>query len=233
MSNPLQEKSTHKGIASMDISGVYCVTNRVDGLVYIGKSTGVKRREHQERCACKPDAKHPEKANVHLRKAVLKYGIENFTWEVIQKCEVQELLEVESFFINLYKSYDRKYGYNVERAAAGENVRSEETKRKISSKLKGIKFSNEHKQNMSIGWKEKSHDEWNELREIRRANALGKKQDITVVELKSHKIVCKETSETFSSISDGSRKLGISKSSIYSQLSGKLTHTHGLHFSYL
>ena len=41
---------------------------------------------------------------------MLKDGVTNFTFELLEQCDRQLLNEKEKFYINLYQAYD--YGYN-------------------------------------------------------------------------------------------------------------------------
>jgi hypothetical protein len=44
-----------------------------------------------------------------------KYGIENFSLDIIERCSSQkELNEREIYWIAYYKSTDKKYGYNID-----------------------------------------------------------------------------------------------------------------------
>lgn len=47
---------------------------------------------------------------MYIKRAILKYGKENFTIEVLEDCDVTILNEREKYYINLYNSY--KEGYN-------------------------------------------------------------------------------------------------------------------------
>ena len=52
-------------------------------------------------------------ANSKLYQAMYKEGIDNFTFEMLEECAAANLDEKETFYINLYNSYD--YGYNSNR----------------------------------------------------------------------------------------------------------------------
>lgn len=95
----------------------------------------------------------------HFNSAIQKYGWENFSHEVLftdLSKEEAEAKEVE--LINKYHTRDNRYGYNI---AAGGSVmcgednpwygqkHSEESKRKMSEKRKGIPKSEEFKQMLS------------------------------------------------------------------------------------
>jgi hypothetical protein len=47
-----------------------------------------------------------------LYRAIRKYGIENFKFEILEKCAKSDLNSREKFFIAQYRADDPKYGYN-------------------------------------------------------------------------------------------------------------------------
>jgi hypothetical protein len=49
-------------------------------------------------------------ASNKLYQAMKKDGIENFTFELLEECELKNLNEKEAFYIKLYDSYN--FGYN-------------------------------------------------------------------------------------------------------------------------
>lgn len=71
---------------------------------------------------------HGYKQNNHFSKAIKKYGWRNFQHIIL--CEnVAEILE--QYYIWLYKSNDREFGYNIEGGGHAKKIVSEETKKKI------------------------------------------------------------------------------------------------------
>jgi group I intron endonuclease len=140
--------------------GIYSITNKINGKRYIGRSENIKRRwgEH------KYDLKHNKHRSNHLQYAWNKYGKENFIFEKI--CEVwdpENLVKIEQTFIDLYKSYDKRFGYNNERYVKGRKIVSEETKKKLSENntrfWQGKHLSEEHKKKLSISHKGKKLSE--------------------------------------------------------------------------
>lgn len=48
-----------------------------------------------------------------LYRAIRKYGLENFIFEIIETCPIQNLNERENYWIKYYNSNDTKFGYNL------------------------------------------------------------------------------------------------------------------------
>lgn len=73
---------------------VYKITNKINGMVYIGSSTNVERRwrQHKEASFNKKDHHY----NYPLMIAFRKYGINNFTFEIINTLYTkEEMIKVE------------------------------------------------------------------------------------------------------------------------------------------
>ena len=92
-----------------NVCGIYKVTNRVNGKVYIGQSVDIGRRWHTHMTA---------KDDIYFHKAIQKYGVENFKWEVIEQCKKKDLDEREIYWIEYYDSFNK--GYN--RTKGGDGV---------------------------------------------------------------------------------------------------------------
>lgn len=85
-------------------SGIYKIKNVIDGKIYIGQSVNVQRRlkVHKNRLT---KGSHE---NNYLQNAVIKYGIDNFTFEIIEFCKLDLLDEKERFYISFYNSIERQ-----------------------------------------------------------------------------------------------------------------------------
>ncbi len=96
-------------------SGIYKITNTVNGKFYIGSSADINRRFYQHRRALTKRVHR----NPILQKAWNKYGPEKFTFEILEECpSVNVLLEREQYYLDLLKPY-LEVGYNIESKAAG------------------------------------------------------------------------------------------------------------------
>ena len=85
--------------------GIYKITNNINNKCYIGQSVHIERRfyEHQHENYWFLDRK--------IYQAFKKYGLENFSFEVIEECNENELDEKEKYWIEYYDSYAN--GYNM------------------------------------------------------------------------------------------------------------------------
>ena len=92
---------------STPICGIYKITNRKTGLCYIGQSVDISKRwKDHAKCGLGIDTPVQNK----LYQAMLKDGLTNFTFELLEECDRNLLNEKEKFYINLYQACD--YGYN-------------------------------------------------------------------------------------------------------------------------
>ena len=128
----------------MTKSGIYKITNKVNGKFYIGSSANINKRwgRHQHQLEC---GKHPNK---HLQSSWNKHGANNFTFEVLLEVKVELLLEKEQELLDKTKCYNNQIGYNIAKFA-GASMRgrkqTEEAKRKMSQFRKGKKKNAEWK----------------------------------------------------------------------------------------
>ena len=89
------------------ITGIYKITCRKNGKVYIGQSEDIGRRKTEHWTALLK-GKHP---NSRLQKDFKEFG-RSFAFEVVEICAVPLLNERELFWIKEYKATDPAYGYN-------------------------------------------------------------------------------------------------------------------------
>ena len=97
-------------LGNKKITGIYRITNMETKQCYIGQAKNIKERwrEHMK-CGLGIDTPAGNK----LYKAMLDYGLDVFTFELIEECSSDNLNEKERFFIDLYQSYD--FGMNSNR----------------------------------------------------------------------------------------------------------------------
>ena len=83
--------------------GIYKITKIDTGKSYIGQSNDIERRfkEHQTK---------GEKSRIPVDIAIKKYGINAFSYEIIEECLINELNDREQYWIEYYDTF--KNGYN-------------------------------------------------------------------------------------------------------------------------
>lgn len=121
-------------------SGIYVIRNLVNDKKYVGSSKNFKKREKIHLCRLKNN----NHFNIHLSRAVLKYGFENFVFEIIENFigTKQELVDRENYYIDFHKTLDINFGYNMTYATVGggdkvsNHPNKDEIGKKISKTLK-------------------------------------------------------------------------------------------------
>lgn len=125
----------------MKIGYIYCITNLINRKQYVGQTTNPKGRKQQ----------HFRAKNKHIiSNAIRKHGKENFTWQNLEVCSVQDLNARETFWIATLNT-KRPSGYNITNGGYG--IRgyrhTQKSKDKMSKVRKGIKPTDEHRRKNS------------------------------------------------------------------------------------
>ena len=174
----------------MALVGIYKITSP-SNKVYIGQSVDILKRKasyKRQDCVNQP----------RLHKSLLKYGFDSHSFDILCLCDKCELNEKEKSYILEYDSFLN--GLNLTSGGDSCNVRSDETKIKMSIaqkgniKCKGYKHSEESKKLMSENRKGKI------ISESGRKNMslvqLGKKMSEETKQKISDKLKGKKKSET-------------------------------------
>ena len=90
--------------------GIYQITNTINGKCYIGQSDNIQARWRKHRTV--PFNSNSRCYNYPLYRAIRKYGLENFTFTILEECELDELEEKEIFYIKQYHAYTEGYNQN-------------------------------------------------------------------------------------------------------------------------
>lgn len=117
-------------------SGVYSITNIVNGKVYVGSSLSVRGRQISH-LSCLRRGIH---RNRYLQRAYDKWGECRFRFDLLERCEPSQVLVKEQYWIDKLQSADPSQGYNLAlfaEAAGKGRVPTEEQRRKQSEALKG------------------------------------------------------------------------------------------------
>lgn len=90
------------------IGHIYKVTNLINNKVYIGQTIQTVQNRWYRHCG-KSGISQAE-LNTHFKRAILKYGKDNFKIETIEDCDSSLLNEREKYYISYFDSYNN--GYN-------------------------------------------------------------------------------------------------------------------------
>lgn len=88
--------------------GIYKIENLVNGKCYIGQAVDIRKRWRRHRETYN-DESYPQ-YNYPLYRAMRKYGIENFSFDIVEECQREELNEKERLYVEKYNSFFN--GYN-------------------------------------------------------------------------------------------------------------------------
>jgi len=138
---------------------IYKCTNNVNGKVYIGYT-----RKSLEKRITEHKSNSKKGSQYLLHKAIQKYGMNAFDWEIIfeSKDKNYVLQEMEFYFIKEYNSYfETNCGYNMTYGGQGgmtDRTHTEETKNKLKfarnkrqiEPMLGKTHSDESKNKMSL-----------------------------------------------------------------------------------
>ena len=119
---------------------IYQIKNIINNKVYIGQT----KRDPEVRF----DEYRRECHNIYLKEDFEKYGMENFTFMVIDVAEdFQDLSCKEKYWIQFYNTKDRNFGYNLSDGGCGPMGAkwTQKSKENISEQRKGCRWFHNNK----------------------------------------------------------------------------------------
>lgn len=99
------------------MTGIYKITNLVNGKSYIGQSVSISERWRAHRH--RPFNSNSKQYNSPLYRAIRKYGLQNFKFEVLEQCEKDCLDKKEIAYIKYYNTTNPDFGYNLTSGGSG------------------------------------------------------------------------------------------------------------------
>ena len=153
-------------------SGIYCITNTVNGKVYVGSAVSIKARWRLHLSQLRRRIHH----SAHLQASWDKYGEAAFSFSVLEEVtDPKDLLTVEDKWIGNLASSERSRGFNI-CLKAGSQLglkHSDATRTKMSAAHKGKVKTAEHQLAINQALKGRSLSE--EHRQKIAANQTGRK----------------------------------------------------------
>lgn len=222
-------------------NGIYKIINIINGKIYIGSAFcvgGIKRRWVVHKSSLNRHRHH----NKYLQSAWIKYGSENFIFEVVEIINrVEDVLSREQYYIDFYESYNDKIGYNICKNASAPMLgikHSEESKKKIGDSSKGNKYSLgfKHSEETKKLMSEAKLNESLETRVKRSKSLIGNKNSLGVipVNIKSVKQLDKDNNliKIWRTITEAQNNLNICASNIVNVCQGKRKTCGGFKWEY-
>lgn len=114
--------------ANLEKTGVYQIRNLINGKVYIGSTTMSfeKRMSHHLN-----QLKRNNHKNRYLQNAWNKHGEDNFIFEILKTCNIEDCLKEEQIYLDLIK-----FKYNINPLATGAPNKSQETIKRRNTTFK-------------------------------------------------------------------------------------------------
>ncbi len=153
-----------------DVCGIYCVIHRDTGKCYIGSTINLRTRRNAHLSEAKSGSR------IHFHRKLIELGIGEFDYEIIERCDKENLLDREKFWMQFYDStglngfntcdnphatYDYHHTNSSKirmSALAIERMKSPEIRAKISKSLTGTKLSPERiAKSCALAMKGKKH----------------------------------------------------------------------------
>lgn len=101
------------------LSGIYKIINTKNGKFYLGSAKNLQKRWRRHLNALGKNIHE----NLHLQRAFNKYGREFFEFQVVENCEISELLIREQYYLDLLTPWDITIGYNIgKNSSGGDNI---------------------------------------------------------------------------------------------------------------
>lgn len=118
------------------ICGVYKITHIASGKSYVGISKDIHRRWTQHRSWVTTGTRRSAIYN-----AMQRYGIDAFSWQIIEECCQDDLNMREQHWISVFDTF--RNGYNLTAGGEYNKEISYETRQRMSASQKGKKHSQE------------------------------------------------------------------------------------------
>lgn len=102
--------------------GIYKITNKNNGKVYIGQSNNVERRLSE----------HKQKRTQTIDNIINVLGVENFDFEIVEECNQDDLDKKEKEYIEKYDSVSNDY--NIQKGGVNNSIGEGNGRARVSEK---------------------------------------------------------------------------------------------------
>lgn len=212
--------------------GIYCIENKINHKKYIGQSIHIHRRWSEHKYALN----HNIHDNDYLQKSWNKYGLDNFEFRIIEICDIDVLDKKEDYYISLYNTFDKNYGYNLILGGESKREISEETREKLrQANKKRKKYPDMSGENNPMFGRSHSEETKEKLRQLRLGQKSSEQTKIKLSQSRTGEknsrcvpVYCPELNESFWGAKEAYLKYGVNPNKISECINGKRQHA-GLH----
>lgn len=210
------------------MSIVYCHTNKINSKRYIG----ITNRTIAQRSGTNGVN---YKNGTRFYNAILKYGWDNFTHEILEEnLTREEASKREKYYIKLYNTTDDRFGYNI--CTGGDNnfTRRPLTKNQkelVSKTTKRAMNEPNRRKHMLEVYKSKNWIEKNSKSAKQQWELTNLRQKVQ--EANGNKVICLETKKIYPSILEASRDTNISRYKISQSCKNEDYVADNTHWKYI
>lgn len=209
---------------------VYIHTNNINGKKYVGMTCNIDTRFGKDGAGYLHKKKNGEFVQPYFARAILKYGWENFSHEIIKEnLTLEEANELEEKMILKYDTQNINKGYNI-RNGGSHGALKEETIEKLSEIMSG-RYDGE---NNPFYKKNHTEDVKNKIREVAKTTVSKYTKEELSEKMRKVSIgnyyICVETGKVYSSTREAAEELGIHRSCISSAANGHKKTAGGFHW---
>ena len=123
-----------------DVCGIYLITNKNTGQMYVGQSINIQKRFGEHRCVT-------GLGHSRIDNAINKHGAENFSFEIIMTVEndTEKLNDAEREWIAILNTYEDDFHYNLTPGGDFSPSKLPEVREKISKTKNTTGYFRVHK----------------------------------------------------------------------------------------
>ena len=212
--------------------GIYKIENLINGKIYIGKSINIHKRFKSHINDSFNENKPSYDHLIH--KAIRKYGVENFSFDIIERCDEKELNEKETYWISFYDCCvldGKEKGYNMTRGGEGSSSIDINKIHELWDNGLSIKeISDElHYDRHAVSIRIKEYTNY--------TPEQGKTRKCSIIAKNRQKAICQynlsgEFINEYKSIVEASENTGIGYRTICSNVQGKTSSAGGFQWAY-
>lgn len=215
-----------------DKPGIYRCVNINDGRSYVGQTNSLQKRKKEHLQALK-NHRH---GNSHFQRAWDLHGEYNYEWQVVETCPLEELDELEIYWIDRYDAFRDGYNNTVGGGGARGFKHSEESKEKRRERMLGPNnpmYGRTGSLNPAYG---KDHSGENNgmygHHHSESANELNRQAHLGKLNTNSKPVICVETNQFFWSMGEAKRVTGCDDTTITRCCRGIKKTCGGYHWRY-